>query len=133
MARSELAYIGHPTALKDDLTAEENLRLSLELAGTPKVSLAVRDALVRAGLAAQQRLAAKRLSQGQKRRVHLARLLLSRQTLWLLDEPATALDSEGLALLCATVSEHVAHGGIAIMATHQDLPIAASNPRELSL
>jgi len=133
VTRAEVVYIGHPTALKDEFTAEESLRFALELACTPTVNAAVRDALNRAGLAAQRQLAAKRLSQGQKRRIHLARLLLSPQTLWLLDEPATALDSEGLALLSATVADHVARSGIAIIATHQELPIAAASRKELRL
>jgi heme exporter protein A len=133
VSNAELVYVGHHAALKDEFTAEESLRYALELAGTPTANTVLRDALTRAGLEPQRQLAAKRLSQGQKRRIHLARLLLSPQTLWLLDEPATALDVKGIDLLGATVAEHVGRGGIAIIATHQDLPIEVGNHRRLQL
>lgn len=133
VTRGEVVYVGHHSALKDEFTAEESLRFAMDLAGTPMANAALRDALTRAGLAAQRQLACKRLSQGQKRRIHLARLLLSAQSLWLLDEPATALDTQGLNLLAATVAEHLARGGIAIVATHQSLSITAANERQLRL
>jgi heme exporter protein A len=132
-ARADLLYVGHAPALKDELTPEENLRFALELAGTPVANAAVRAALGNAGLAAARNLAAKRLSAGQKRRVHLARLLLSPQRLWLLDEPATALDTDGLSLLTSTLADHLARGGLAVIATHQDLAVMAPKNVQMRL
>jgi heme exporter protein A len=131
--RGQVAYFGHASALKDELSAEENLHYALTLAGNTATAAATRDALARAGLEAQRRLPAKRLSQGQRRRVHMARLFLSSEPLWLLDEPATALDAAGLDLLADTIASHVGRGGMALVATHQDLPIVVARHERLRL
>jgi heme exporter protein A len=131
--RGQVAYFGHASALKDELSAEENLHYALTLAGNTATAAATRDALARAGLEAQRRLPSKRLSQGQRRRVHMARLFLSSEPLWLLDEPATALDAAGLDLLGDTIASHVGRGGMALVATHQDLPIVVAKHERLRL
>lgn len=88
--------------------------------------------LARCGLARQARLPFGRLSAGQRRRLSLARLAISRRPLWLLDEPATALDAAGQALFGELLDAHLARGGLAAVATHQPLPVRAQ-PLELSL
>jgi heme exporter protein A len=125
--RQDVAYVGHATALKDELTAEENLASLVMLAGEPVDARAVRRALDAVALERQRTLPARVLSQGQRRRIGLARLALSRRPLWILDEPTTALDGAGLALLATLLSKHLADGGIAVAATHHplDLPDAA--------
>ena len=115
-----LLYAGHLAVIKDDLTAEENLRYSLALRGVPAVAAATGAALAEAGLAARQQLPARRLSAGQRRRIGLARLLLDPAPLWILDEPLTALDDEGQALFARVMARHLEAGGLALVATHHD-------------
>jgi len=126
-------FIGHAPALKDELTAEENLASLATLHGAPAERAAVLEALNAWSLSRQRALPARVLSQGQRRRVSLARLRLLTRPLWLLDEPATALDDVGQIMLCEAVSAHLAAGGIAVIATHQDLPIASGAQQSLLL
>jgi len=126
-------FIGHVPALKDELTAEENLASLTTLHGVPAERAAVLEALNAWSLSRQRALPARVLSQGQRRRVSLARLRLLTRPLWLLDEPATALDDVGQIMLCEAVSAHLAAGGIAVIATHQDLPIASGAQQSLLL
>ena len=116
-----LLYAGHLPAVKDDLTAEENLRGALVLGGATPDDAQVRDALAQVGLAQRRLLAARRLSAGQRRRIGLARLVIDPASLWILDEPLTALDDEGQALFARTLTRHLERGGSALIATHHDL------------
>ncbi len=121
----ELLFVGHANAVKDEFSADENLAVARELAGRKSTPLERADALERIGLAARARLPARYLSQGQKRRVALARLCLAADTpLWILDEPFAALDARALATVVALVDEHLARGGMAILTTHQEVAIA---------
>ena len=119
--RESVIYAGHLPGIKDDLTAEENLRTLLALRGIPCDAARELAALEEVGLAKRRRLPARRLSAGQRRRIGLARLLLDPAAIWLLDEPLTALDDEGRALFEAALSRHLARGGLALLATHHDL------------
>jgi heme exporter protein A len=121
--REEVLFAGHLPALKDELTAEENLRSLVELAGGHPAPDAIRDVLDTVSLTAQRALPARVLSAGQRRRIGLARLALLRRPLWLLDEPATALDATGLRLLGYFIGEQLAAGGAVIAATHQPLEL----------
>jgi heme exporter protein A len=131
--REDVVYGGHLPALKDELTAEENLALLVALTGEAVDPAKLRDALVGVSLERQAHLPARALSQGQRRRLGLARLALSRRPLWLLDEPATALDTAGIALLKRLLTGHLEHGGSALVATHQALELPAAHSRALSL
>ena len=131
--RAVTLYIGHATALKDELTAEENLVSLAALHGAAVDAAAVRAALAAWSLDRQRALPARVLSQGQRRRVGLARLRLTRRPLWVLDEPTTALDADGVAMLHELLAAHLAQGGIAIIATHQDLALPATSKRTLRL
>ena len=123
MHRAAVLYVGHANALKDELSAEENLADQLAL-DTIATSLAVRlETLKQVGLLDRRQVAGRKLSQGQKRRIGMARLLLSDRKLWLLDEPTNALDDAGVALLLQTVDAHLTRGGIAVIATHLTLPL----------
>lgn len=127
----ELVYLGHAPAVKDDLTAAENLAIACRLAGNPQPPAALRAALVRLGLPGGEQ-PVRKLSQGQRRRAALARLALSRRVpLWLLDEPFAALDAAGIEVLRGLVSEHVAEGGAVVFTTHQDPGIGASHTLDL--
>jgi heme exporter protein A len=125
-----LAYAAHEPALKGDLTALENLRFMIGL--KRRVTLReLRPALDRAGVAACADLPVRVLSAGQRRRVVMARLLASRASLWLLDEPFSNLDAAGAQLLATLLAEHLDNGGMALVVAHHDLSLA--NVRRLEL
>ena len=119
-----VAYAGHLPGIKDDLSAEENLRGALALSASPVTPARARAALDEVGLGKRRLLPARRLSAGQRRRIGLARLMLEAAPIWILDEPLTALDDEGQALFARTLSRHLERGGLALVATHHDLAIA---------
>ena len=121
-----LVFIGHANGLKDEFTAVENLEVAQQLAGRPATRDAIEGALGAVGLAARLRLPARYLSQGQKRRVALARLWLAAAApLWVLDEPFAALDTDAVGALAACLGGHLARGGVLVLTTHQDVPIEA--------
>ena len=119
-----VAYAGHLAGIKDDLTAEENLRGSLALAGATVGTEQARAALDEVGLLKRRALPSRRLSAGQRRRIGLARLMLDPAPIWILDEPLTALDDEGQALFARTLARHLERGGLALVATHHDLALS---------
>jgi heme exporter protein A len=125
-----IVYLGHAPAVKDDLTAEENLAIACRLAGIRAAAESIRDALAQFGLAGAALV--KKLSQGQRRRAALARLWLSASApLWLLDEPFTALDVAGVAMLRGLIEGHTGRGGAVVYSTHQDPGMAATRVVEL--
>jgi heme exporter protein A len=127
----QLVYLGHAPAVKDDLTAAENLSIACRLAGDAVTNFSVQAALETFGLSGNN-VAVKRLSQGQRRRAALARLALSAgRPLWLLDEPFSALDAAGVSILNALIQDHAAGGGAIVFTTHQDAGIAATRVIEL--
>lgn len=120
-----LLYLGHAPAISDLLTPFENLRFALAASGDVAERSACNEALARIGLGAQRDLPARVLSQGQRRRVALARLFLSAQRpLWILDEPFTALDVRAVEDLAQTLSQHCDAGGTVVLTSHQDAPFA---------
>jgi heme exporter protein A len=129
--RANLLYLGHQGALKDDLTALENIELAGALDGSPAPRAVVGAALRRFGLQGREELPVRVLSAGQKRRVLLARLLTRRATLWVLDEPFTALDAKAVGMLSDLLAEHVAQGGMAVVTSHQPVPIAGGRAVDL--
>ncbi|MAZ10264.1 MAG: cytochrome c biogenesis heme-transporting ATPase CcmA [Limnobacter sp.] len=124
--RRELLYCGHPLGLKDDLSATENLIFSMALTDELVTQDAVYEALGKAGLQGREHLSVRALSQGQKRRVNLARLLLQKRALWVLDEPLTALDTQASLWVVRVIDQHLSNGGIAVLTTHQDLTLAGA-------
>ena len=129
--RSELLFLGHQGALKDDLTALENIELAGALDGSPPPRAEVTAALRRFGLQGREELPVRVLSAGQKRRVLLARLLTRKAKLWVLDEPFTALDAKAVTMLSELIAEHVAQGGMAVVTSHQPVPVAGGKAVEL--
>ena len=123
-----LLYIGHAPALKDDLTAEENLSIACTLAGDAVHGSGIASALER--LQVPRGVFVKKLSQGQRRRALLARLVVSEaRPLWLLDEPFAALDMDAAGVVETLVAAHVARGGMAIYTSHQESRIAGREIR----
>jgi heme exporter protein A len=121
--RARVNYIGHLDGVKGMLTVTENLRFWGEMTKDDQTARQIRDradlALVTFGIANLADLPARSLSAGQRRRVALARLIVRPALIWLLDEPATALDTAALAALDHAMAAHLGAGGIVIMATHE--------------
>jgi heme exporter protein A len=127
----QLLYLGHAAAVKDELTPAENLRITSTLAGMTVDENAIDESLQRFGLAGADS-PVRKLSQGQKRRAALARLPLSGSIpLWLLDEPYAALDESATRLVEELIDGHVARGGAAVLTTHHDTRVGASQVIEL--
>jgi heme exporter protein A len=130
---SSVAYVGHRCGVKDNLTAIENLRVSSALNGCELSRNEGRDVLDRMSLTQQENLPARELSEGQRRRLALARLVACRHPLWLLDEVLTALDEAGARSVTTLIEQHVAGGGMAVIATHQDLQLTTRMSRRIEL
>jgi heme exporter protein A len=130
---AEMIYLGHLNAIKDELNALENLRISAGLAGCKVDDKQVMAALRRMGLRGRETLPVKVLSQGQRRRVALARLLLSNASLWVLDEPLTALDVGAVELMQELIGEHLVNNGMVIYTTHQPLEVVGVATRWFAL
>jgi heme exporter protein A len=120
----ELVYLGHAAALKDDLTALENLQALCALAGDTVPRADAVAALAQAGLQGREHLPARVLSQGQRRRVALARLAVAGpRRLWVLDEPFNALDTAATEWLAGLLRQRLADGGIVVLTSHQPVPV----------
>jgi heme exporter protein A len=132
--RAQIAYLGHLSSVSDDLTAIENLQFAARMAAIVIAADDAAAALEWFGLRGFLHQPCKTLSQGQRRRVALARLrLAAAKPLWILDEPFTALDNAAVALAQAMLASHLDAGGMAVLTTHQDLTIAARHIRQIEL
>ncbi len=131
--RHQLLYIGHLNALKDELTAAENLQALAGISGIASDATQIHAALAAVSLQEYAQQPVGQLSQGQRRRVALARLWLGHSRLWLLDEPYAALDQASQQALAQRIERHLAGGGMAIVVTHQRVEIAAAAVQELRL
>ncbi|BAO43464.1 cytochrome c biogenesis heme-transporting ATPase CcmA [Thiolapillus brandeum] len=130
---AELLYLGHKNGLKDDLTGIENLLMACRMSGLKVAEDQAWNVLEKMGLRGHEDLPARVLSQGQQKRVALARLLLSRAPLWILDEPFVGLDIAAVALLEKVVADHVAGGGLAVLTTHQEVALTSGKVKRLRL
>lgn len=128
----DLLYLGHQPGIKSVLTPFENLAFYQSV--FQKVdSAAIWQALAQVGLVGYEDLPVSQLSAGQQRRVALARLWLSQSPLWILDEPLTAIDKQGVGTLLALFVEHAAKGGMVLLTTHQDLDAVGQQVRKIRL
>ena len=120
--RGQLTYVGHSNGIQGELTPQENLRVDVSLSGDADTAL-VHATLDRLGLSAYHHFPAKVLSQGQKRRLALARLFVQRKPLWILDEPLSALDVSSVTLMSELLVQHLERGGMIVMTSHQEIEV----------
>ena len=128
LLNGELHYLGHAEALKPYMTVNENLKMWGGLYGD---YIDVDSATRKTGIYQLQDYPVRFLSEGQKKRVNLARLLAIQKPIWLLDEPAAGLDKDGLKLLSTLIQDHLKTGGIVIAATHQDRGVKGAKSLKL--
>ncbi|HXJ17282.1 MAG TPA: cytochrome c biogenesis heme-transporting ATPase CcmA [Candidatus Polarisedimenticolia bacterium] len=140
-----LNYVGHHDGVQGELTPIENLRVYVCATRNPAnhASAPAREVgagtfeieatLERLGLAPYRSFPAKILSQGQRRRLALARLLVTEKPLWILDEPFTALDVRSCQLISALLADHLARGGMAMISSHQVFDIPGTKPARVDL
>jgi heme exporter protein A len=118
---ADMAYVGHLDGVKRELTVLENLKVSLALGRPGQYSIT--QALTKVHLANYEDVLVQALSAGQKRRLSLARLLITQNIVWILDEPFTSLDKHGIALVESLMSEHCANGGMIVLTSHHDIEL----------
>jgi heme exporter protein A len=127
----QVNYVGHHDGIKRDLTCLENLRL-IQAMGKPS-EIDLDDALDRVNLYRFGENYVGTLSAGQKRRLALARLVVTEALLWIMDEPFTSLDKASMALFQEMFEQHLAHGGVIVMTSHHDVEMPDSNVVRLNL
>jgi heme exporter protein A len=128
-----LLFLGHQTGVKKDLSGLENLQFYQSVFGLSNDRQTLFDALAQVGLAGREDIPVSQLSAGQQRRVALARLWLTNQKLWILDEPLTAIDKQGVKVLESLFLKHANLGGTVLLTTHQDMFIDNPKLRKITL
>lgn len=124
-----ISYAGHADGVKGALSVRENLAFWADVHGLPRGG--VTRALARMALDSLADRAAAELSAGQRRRLSLARLVVTSRPIWLLDEPATALDAESAVILQSVIDDHLAAGGLAVIAAHSAHGLPAGDTLDL--
>ncbi len=131
---AQRVYIGHANALKDDLSVTESLTFLARMHGRPSDAPTIRAALERVGMGSRRDALVRTLSQGQRRRATLARLALEQQaSIWILDEPYDALDTDGVQAVNELLHEHLARGGSVLLTSHLSPGSAAPTLAEFDL
>ena len=128
---ADMAYVGHLDGVKKELTVLENLKVSLALGRSGQYSIG--QALTKVHLAGYDDVLVQALSAGQKRRLSLARLLITQNIVWILDEPFTSLDKQGIALIETLMSEHCANGGMIVLTSHHDIELHGVDVQRINL
>ncbi len=128
---AKMAYVGHLDGIKKELTVTENLKMALALGKQGR--MAIDEALDKVHLQGYDDTLVQSLSAGQKRRLSLARLLITDNILWILDEPFTSLDKQGIQLFESVMSEHIEQDGMIILTSHHDLSLPAVDLQTINL
>jgi heme exporter protein A len=131
--RRHVGFLAHTPGLYDDLSARENLEFAHAMLGRTADAIGVGAALERVGLAAAGDARVRGFSAGMQRRLALARLLLARPTVLLMDEPYSNLDAEGIALMNTVITDAVQRGGAALVVLHELAPAAGMLDRTITL
>lgn len=127
-----IAYLGHKDGHKLDLTPLENLRMAQGL-NKARIDTTLAEALRETGLRGFEDVPTRTLSAGQQRRLAIARLLVTEATFWILDEPFTSLDRQGIQRVESLITQHLAAGGLAAMTTHHRVSLASQPVLTLDL
>jgi heme exporter protein A len=128
---AQMAYVGHLDGVKKELTVLENLKVSLALSKPGRYS--IQDALKKVNLAGFDDALVQALSAGQKRRLSLARLLITENCLWILDEPFTSLDKQGIALIETLMMEHCSNNGMIVLTSHHEIALHGIDVQRIHL
>ena len=128
---ADMAYVGHLDGVKKELTVLENLKVSLALGRPGQYS--IQQALNKVHLVNYDDVLVQALSAGQKRRLSLARLLITQNIVWILDEPFTSLDKQGIMLIESLLSEHCAKGGMIVLTSHHDIDLHGVDVQRINL
>ena len=128
---AQMMYVGHQDGVKNELTVRENLLMSLALGSASQLS--IEQALGKVYLHGFDDMLVQSLSAGQKRRLSLARLLITDNKLWILDEPFTSLDKQGIVVVEALMVEHVTQGGLIVLTSHHEVKLPGINTLRINL
>ncbi|MDH5368405.1 MAG: cytochrome c biogenesis heme-transporting ATPase CcmA [Gammaproteobacteria bacterium] len=126
-----ISYVGHKNGIKDELTVEENLNLMRSMATASEIKTEV--VLKEIGLFKQADVLTRQLSAGQKRKLALARLMMTNNSFWILDEPFTSLDTASVVFFESLIKKHIARGGMLILTSHHDIDLSGLSVNRLSL
>lgn len=126
-----ISYIGHKNGIKDELTAEENLDLMRSMATASEIK--TEKVLKQIGLFKHADVLSRQLSAGQKRKLALARLMMTNNSFWILDEPFTSIDSSSVGFFESLIKKHITRGGMLIVTSHHDIDLSGLNVQTLSL
>jgi len=129
----DLCYLGHLNSLQESISVRENIAFTAALGGFAPSGVQVQEVLARFGVGGRAQQLVRHLSQGQKRRVALSRLALSPARLWVLDEPFVAMDEAGVRMLAELIAAHLEGGGMAVVTSHQQVPIGSIPAQLLEL
>ena len=117
-----ISYVGHKNGIKDELTVEENLNLMRSMATASNVK--TEDVLKKIGLFQRSDVLARQLSAGQKRKLALARLMMTENSFWVLDEPFTSLDTATVKFFEQLIKQHITRGGMLILTSHHEIDLS---------
>jgi heme exporter protein A len=129
---AHVSYVGHKDGVKQDLTAYENLKVARGL-GAPNPDIGIEEALDQVELWGFDDIPARNLSAGQQRRLALARLLITRANLWILDEPFTSLDTHGISIVQTLFANHVAGNGMLAVTSHHKITLGETDIIRINL
>jgi heme exporter protein A len=127
----QMVYVGHLDGVKKELTVLENLKMSLALSSSGHYS--IDEALIKVRLEGYDDVLVQALSAGQKKRLSLARLLMTGNVLWILDEPFTSLDKQGIALIETLMIEHCANNGMIVLTSHHEIDFHDIDVQQINL
>lgn len=126
-----ISYVGHKNGLKDELTVEENLNLMRSIATASNIR--TEDVLKKIGLFKRADVLARQLSAGQKRKLALARLMMTNNSFWVLDEPFTSLDTDTVKFFERLIKQHIERGGMLILTSHHEIDLSGLSVTHFNL
>ncbi len=126
-----ISYVGHKNGIKDELTVEENLNLMRSMATADEIK--TDDVLKRIGLFKKADVLSRQLSAGQKRKLALARLMMTNNSFWILDEPFTSLDTASVRFFESLIQKHISRGGLLILTSHHDIDLSGLSVNRFNL